>query len=284
MSVSSFAYAGLGVSDIDAWTRFGVDILGMEAGEGAAGTRILRIDERPWRIALHQSASDDIAYAAFETEDAAALGRLVEKLEKAGYPTQQMSGADKDARFVRDGVVLQDPDGLRIELVHGVAPRTAPFTSPVGATFVTGDQGLGHLVISTHDVERSLAFYQALGFQISDYIETPLGPMNVRLVFMHCNGRHHTLALLPVPTPKRLNHLMFETHDVEDMLKAYERARVANTPFVRHLGRHTNDRMLSFYVRTPAGFDVEFGCGGAVIGPNWKIETHNAISFWGHAQ
>ena len=31
------------------------------------------------------------------------------------------------------------------------------------------------------------------------------------------------------------------------------------------LGRHMNDQMLSFYMRTPGGFDVEFGCEGLEV-------------------
>ncbi len=54
-------------------------------------------------------------------------------------------------------------------------------------------------------------------------------------------------------------------------------------PIVRHMGRHTNDQMLSFYVKTPAGFDVEFGCEGVHVCPdNWKVRTYDSISLWGH--
>ena len=31
------------------------------------------------------------------------------------------------------------------------------------------------------------------------------------------------------------------------------------------LGRHTNDEMISFYLRTPSGFDIEYGFGGKTV-------------------
>ena len=31
------------------------------------------------------------------------------------------------------------------------------------------------------------------------------------------------------------------------------------------LGRHVNDKMLSFYMKTPGGFDIEFGCEGLEV-------------------
>ena len=48
-------------------------------------------------------------------------------------------------------------------------------------------------------------------------------------------------------------------------------------------GKHSNDFMLSFYVQTPGGFDLEFGCGG--LQPDWKtwVPTHSLIpDLWGH--
>jgi hypothetical protein len=50
------------------------------------------------------------------------------------------------------------------------------------------------------------------------------------------------------------------------------------------LGRHTNDRMTSFYVRTPSGFEIEYGAGGRLIDMTepWMPGHYDAMSFWGH--
>jgi len=49
------------------------------------------------------------------------------------------------------------------------------------------------------------------------------------------------------------------------------------------LGRHTNDQMFSFYVRSPAGFSVEYGWGARVIDDNkWQVQLHRTGSVWGH--
>ena len=38
------------------------------------------------------------------------------------------------------------------------------------------------------------------------------------------------------------------------------------------LGRHTNDLMTSFYVRTPSGFEIEYGTGGLVVDDDtWEV-------------
>jgi biphenyl-2,3-diol 1,2-dioxygenase len=194
-----------------------------------------------------------------------------------------LTSAETAARGVTGGAAVKDPDGLAIELVHGLRNAPRPFLSPQGATFVTGTQGLGHVVLTTANVELSLKFYAALGFGVSDYIKVELAPgLTVNLVFLHCNARHHTVALLPVPMPKRLNHLMLEVASVDMVLRAYYRAQALGAPIVRHIGRHTNDHMFSFYAQTPAGFDVEYGFGARHVGPDWTVEQYSAISLWGH--
>ena len=49
------------------------------------------------------------------------------------------------------------------------------------------------------------------------------------------------------------------------------------------LGRHINDKMLSFYMKTPGGFDVEFGCEGMTVEDDtWVARESTAASLWGH--
>ncbi|MEI9995311.1 MAG: VOC family protein [Rhizomicrobium sp.] len=284
MSISSLAYVGLNVADVGAWTRFAVDIVGaQDAGDGAGGERQLRLDGRVCRLALHDDASDDLAYAGFEAPDEASVAALAAALRAKDIAVRALTAAEADRRHAQGGIAVRDPDGLAVEIVHGLRETSMPFRSQTGAAFVTGAQGLGHIVISAPDVARSLEFYRTLGFKVSDYIETSLGPgTHVNLVFLHCNARHHTLALLPLPTPKRLNHLMFEVAAIDGVLEAYYRAQRSGFPIVRHMGRHTNDRMLSFYARTPAGFDVEYGCDPIHVGADWAVRTYDAISLWGH--
>jgi hypothetical protein len=40
--------------------------------------------------------------------------------------------------------------------------------------------------------------------------------------------------------------------------------------------------MLSFYARTPSGFEIEYGWGGRVVAENAPLITHELGSYWGH--
>jgi hypothetical protein len=70
---------------------------------------------------------------------------------------------------------------------------------------------------------------------------------------------------------------------MDDVGRALDRVVAAGLPISSSLGKHTNDRMTSFYVRTPSGFDVEYGWGGVEIDDaTWQVTSYDATSIWGH--
>ena len=49
------------------------------------------------------------------------------------------------------------------------------------------------------------------------------------------------------------------------------------------IGKHPNDEMVSFYSRSPSGFDVEIGCGGRLVDDaTWTVAEITKPSLWGH--
>ena len=49
------------------------------------------------------------------------------------------------------------------------------------------------------------------------------------------------------------------------MGQALDRCARRGAPVSATLGRHANDLMVSFYVRTPGGFDIEYGTDGRLV-------------------
>jgi 3,4-dihydroxy-9,10-secoandrosta-1,3,5(10)-triene-9,17-dione 4,5-dioxygenase len=189
-------------------------------------------------------------------------------------------------------ISFDDPTGNTQEVVHGVALEHRRVVSPYGHTFVTGEQGLGHIVLSTHDDEATLRFYRdVLGFRLRDSMRLPPqlvgrpedGPP-AWLRFLGCNPRHHSLAFLPMPTPSGIVHIMVEVGNTDDVGLALDRAKRRKVPMAATLGRHVNDLMLSFYMKSPGGFDVEFGTEGRQVRDDerWVARESTAVSLWGH--
>jgi 2,3-dihydroxybiphenyl 1,2-dioxygenase len=286
-AIKSLGYIGLGVKDLQAWEDYATRILGLQHGGVTDDKRLLlRMDEYSYRFALHRDDTDDLAYAGWEVADAAGLREVAERLHSIGVETQVASAAEADARRVTEMVRFTDPNGIIGEAFYGPSVEFEhPYQSPrpIGG-FVTGEQGVGHIVIASADVEKSKRFYlEGLGFRISDTIEMKFGDMKVSMVFMHCNPRHHTLALIPLPLPKRLLHFMLQLRSIDDVGATMYLAQDQKIEIAASLGRHTNDHMLSFYMRTPSGFEVEYGWGGREIDDaSWHVQKHHAPSIWGH--
>jgi hypothetical protein len=108
--------------------------------------------------------------------------------------------------------------------------------------------------------------------------------MSVR--FFHCPGhaaRHHTVAVAGVPGRAGFHHLMLEVTNLDDVGTALDIVNARKIPLAMSLGRHTNDLMTSFYVRTPSGFEIEYGTGGRLVDDDsWETRLHDAGSLWGH--
>jgi biphenyl-2,3-diol 1,2-dioxygenase len=285
-SVSRLGYWGFEVSDLAAWERFATDVLGLAvASRQDDGGLRLRMDEYAWRIALEPGPADDLAYAGWEVKDARALGALGERLARAGVAVEEGKPERCAARQVQGMLVCQDPAGIATELYWGPRLAGAAFSSPrVASGFVTGEQGVGHMVVRSPDAEASRHFYtELLGLRLSDTIHAELGPLKLTITFLHANTRHHSVAFSGLPLPKRIHHFMLEAREFGEVGLARDRALAAAVPVTMDLGRHPNDKMFSFYARTPSGFEVEFGWGGlAVDDATWRPVSYSQMSEWGH--
>lgn len=282
MGVRSLGYTVIGTRDLDAWRSFACDVLGLMAmpAPDREDALHLRLDDHPVRIRVERSDREELIAAGWELADASAFESTVEALRAAGADVELGSDELCAARCARGVACFRDPAGNPNELYHGTVFDHLRFVSPVGGDgFETGELGLGHVVFPAKDVTACCEFYtRVLGFRVSD---TWRGP--VSLAFLRCNPRHHSLALGSIESPTGLIHFMLELKTLDDVGYTLDRVQAAGLHLSATLGRHTNDRMLSFYVRSPSGFDVEVGCGGIhVEEATWTTGEITAPSFWGH--
>lgn len=287
--IKELAYVGYEVSDLDAWEHFGVKLMGMQTGERSQNVLTLRNDEKSYRWILTKGPADDLTVSGYEVDSDAALNNIVAKLRAAGVPATEGDASLAAARKVGRIVVTADPMGNRVELVTNFANAPTPFHSDVlTGKFLTGACGAGHQFILTKHVSQADAmnfYHNLLGFHISDRIVAELAPGLVAdAMFLHCNPRHHTLALGEMPHPKKTHHFMLQVAERQDIGYAWDRCLKAGQPLEMTLGSHPNDRMLSFYVKTPSGFAVEYGWGGLTIDDDntWQVKTYDCLDDWGH--
>ncbi|MCC5575371.1 VOC family protein [Microtetraspora sp. AC03309] len=280
--IEALNYIGFTSPAAKEWETFGPEILGVQlADPGPEGSVRMRVDDAAHRISVHPADSDDLAYLGWGVRGPSALIRVTDRLETSGTEVHRGEPELAAERGVTELAWFTDPFGFRHELSWG--QLTMPSTFLPGrplSGFVTGEQGLGHAVLIIPDLVEAEAFYGGvLGFKVSDEID--MHGMPVR--FYHCNTRHHSLALTAVPGVVGFHHLMLETTALDDVGIAYDLILERGIPLAMTLGRHTNDLMTSFYVRTPSRFEIEYGFGGAPIQSTPPTPRAFArTSIWGH--
>ena len=292
MAIEQLGYVIVKSADIDAWDSFLVDTVGaMRAENPSDGAKHYRIDSRPFRFRIEEGDSDYLAAAAYRISSQDDLHSLRERIIASGQQCEDGSPEEARARGVAQFIKVTDPAGNSLEFYCGDSADDVAFVSEQGvAGFVTGDLGMGHAVFAAPDFDASCTFYRdVLGFHETDMPHFKMSDepedTGFRIAFMHAdNGRHHSVALgQHPPTPARCVHLMLEMTSVDDVGRAHDRMRKADVWESATLGRHCNDKVLSFYMRTPSGFDLEIGVGGLVIDPDaWEVTAIDKISEWGH--
>jgi 3,4-dihydroxy-9,10-secoandrosta-1,3,5(10)-triene-9,17-dione 4,5-dioxygenase len=288
--IKSLGYVRIQATDLDRWRQFAFGVLGFAEGSGPESeTLYLRMDERAARIIVAPAETDKIVTVGWEVRDHAALERVKATLAGAGTPFKELSLTEADARRVEEVITFDDPAGTTLEVFHGAVLDHSPVVTPFGAKFVTGSQGLGHVVLPALDVNGLFEFYtEVLGFKSRGAFRVPVpaefGPVRVR--FLGVNERHHSLAICPAAHLRDpgLIHLMVEVDTLDAVGQALDRVNTDGFQLSSTLGRHTNDKMVSFYVRAPGDWDIEFGTEGMRVDENhYTAEEITADSYWGHA-
>ena len=279
MKVRSLGYVGVESPEAKQWEEFGPEVLGLQLVDGdQPGSIYLRMDDRHHRIAIHPGNKDRLAYLGWELAGDDDLAEAVDELGRAGYAITEGTEEECEERAVRRLVSVLDPGGARHEFFYGQLSLPGQFQPgrPLSG-FVTGEQGLGHVVCAVPDLGAATRFYKMLGFKKSDEIYAFIDAH-----FFHCNPRHHTLALTQIPRVRGLHHIMIQLQTLDDVGLAYDIVLARGTPLTMTLGRHPNDRMVSFYVRSPSGFEIEYGWGAREVGEDWTVTQYDAVSVWGH--
>jgi 2,3-dihydroxybiphenyl 1,2-dioxygenase len=287
--LKSLGYITVSTSDIDRWRHFAFGVLGFAEGKGPDPSALyLRMDERAARIIVVPGESDRVLTIGWEVRDHAALERVTAALDRAGVAFKQLSVDEAGDRRVEEVITFEDPSGTTLEVFHGAVLDHSPVITPFGAKFVTGDQGLGHVVVPATDPNAMFDFYtDVLGFRSRGAFRVPLpkefGPVRVR--FLGINERHHSMAIVPAAHQRDpgVVHVMVEVDTLDAVGRALDRINADGVQLSSTLGRHTNDKMVSFYVRAPGDWDIEFGTDGMRVDETYyTAEEITADSYWGH--
>ncbi len=279
MAICALGYLGVRSDNLEDWSDFAGQLLGMQKVDRGGRNLSFRMDDRKQRFVVADEPGDAIAFIGWEVENAADIETYAARLDAANVSVSFGSRELADRRFVEQLIHFDDPAGNRIELFFNPFVDSQPFVpGRPHSGYKTGPVGMGHAVLHVKNPDALVAFYtKLLDFRLSDY-----GLKPVPLYFFHVNGRHHSFALVG-SGQTGFHHFMVEFNSLDDVGQGHDLA-IEDDLIAYTLGRHTNDWMTSFYARSPSGFFVENGWGGRMIDPQtWEPhETTQGPSFWGH--
>ncbi len=290
IDVRALGYVVVQSAEVDTWRGYAENVLGMQAQDATDGALYVKMDERDFRYLIVPGEADRYFASGWELADAAAFDDAIRSLERAGVEPIRASAQEAALRRVQAMVWCTDPSGNRHEFFWGVRADFRRFVSPLGVPgFVTGAMGLGHAVLPAPQFDATDTFLRdVLGFELSDifrvrFTDDPAEPEK-RIHFLHCrNARHHSLAIMDLAVPSGCIHVMAEVDSMDEVGRALDRVAAHNVKLSATLGRHCNDHMVSFYMKTPSGFDLEYGYGGLTV--DWtqhNVYEATRVSLWGH--
>ena len=248
---------GVGMPNRKTFAEFSHAMLGLPTTDSPDGNvTYMRADRYQHRIAARTATEPVLNYIGFDVGGPTHLpsGKRVAARDIDWRPGSQEECLERE---VADFIEFKDPDGHPLALSYGFEIDT----EPVRYTREVKVVGLGHVLLTVKDTQRSHDFYTGvLGFRLSDWVCIDDA---IRLCFLRCNARHHSIAFAPCMPGKspRLQHVMLEVESLDDVMRSYHFLRASKAPIGMGPGRHPNCQTVHVYVQTPGGFAVEYGWG-----------------------
>lgn len=283
----SIAHVTFARRDIETMSRFLVDFGLIPLGTRDSVRYFRGWADKPYCVALVPADADRLESIAFEARDVSDLERLANATGAQVEPVQGPGGGMR--------VRLTDPDGLRVDLIHGAERRealstrrdTIPFNTPGDKRRVNQTVRpplepspvfrLGHVVLQRPDFDRSIQWYMRhFGLIPTDVFALPDGRPN--LAFMRLDrgsepADHHAVAILGGPAPSLL-HVSFETFDIDSLGQGQQVLRAAGWKHYWGIGRHQYGSQLFDYWKDPAGDEWEHYADGDVMNVDYPTGYH----------
>jgi len=271
------------------WRRFGADAIGMH--HDALGPDLLRfrLDQQECRFLLRRGPAEDVVATGWHVDDHATFDRIEARLRAHGVPAAEGTAEEAALRGVERLLSFPGPKGIAQEIYTTPVLSAEPLRM-LASGFVTGDSGMGHIALTSTRPTRVRGYFATLfDARLTDDIEETISGVRLKIRFLRVNERHHSVAVasvrgLPVdPIRTRVQHLNIQAASLDDVARSYQRVRELGFGMALSVGQHTNDKELSYYARTPSGFEWEVGWNPLVIDERtWQPTTHQGISVWGH--
>lgn len=280
LRVQHLAGYGLEVPNVDVAEKF-YTLFGLTGALAGGGLELRTVQQGPPELIVRKGTQKRLHHLSFaiRPQDVAPFH---DHLKAMGViPVTPLFGA------IRDGLWFQDPWETWINLVPVDVPPPVLSVEPKlmyprvdrhlwqELRSAIRPNKLGHMLMFTHDYDRSEAFYcQALGLRITDKV---LG----KVAFLSGGTGirdHHCFGLLP-STHRGFQHSSFHVDSVDDIGFGAMQMRKGGYTEGFGLGRHALASNLFYYTRDPWGSWVEYYSDMDKISEAWQTRDWNGLPY-----
>jgi len=271
------------------WRRFGTDAIGMHHDALSRDLMRFRLDDQECRFLIRRGSAEDVVATGWHIDDHVSFEQIEARVRAHGVPVVHGSDEEAALRGVERLLRFPGPKGITQEIYTTPVTSAEPLRM-LASGWVTGDSGMGHVAITSAKPTQLRGYFNTVfDARLTDYIDETISGVKLKIRFLRVNERHHSIAIaaiqgLPVdPIRTRVQHLNIQAARLDDVAQSYQRVHELGFDMALSVGQHTNDKELSYYARTPSGFEWEVGWNPLVVDENtWEPSTHQGISIWGH--
>ncbi|UUZ45241.1 hypothetical protein LP422_02990 [Janibacter limosus] len=132
MDIIALAYIGPESTNLDEWSRYAPEVLGMQVRPHDGDALLLRMDERHHRIAIRPGEAERLSYVGWELRDRPAFEDALRILDAEGLSYTVGDEELCAERGVHAVAYLDGPDRIRHELFYGQAFASHSFVPGAG--------------------------------------------------------------------------------------------------------------------------------------------------------
>ncbi len=271
------------VTDLAASRAFYVDILGLQVTDEDENIVYLRaMEERGHHcIALVKSDKASVNVLGFKLFDEPDLDKAADWFAAQGLPVEWVERPFQ-ARTLR----TRDAFGIPLEF-YVKMDRLAPIHQHYKLYNGVKPLRIDHFNMFSSDVDASIAFYNSIGFRVTEYTEDA-ETGRAWAAWMHRKGGVHDVAFTNGTGP-RLHHTAFWVPTPLNIIDLLD--LMSTTGYLANIergpGRHGISNAFFLYVRDPDGHRIEIYCSDyQTVDPDhepikWDLKDPQRQTLWG---
>lgn len=271
------------VKDLAKSRAFYVDLLGLQVTDEDGHTIALRaMEERGHHcIILRQSDRSAIDHLGFKVFDEDDLDRAAKWFAGKGLPVEWV-----ERRWQGRTMRTQDPFGTPLEF-YARMDRLPPIHQQYALYKGVKPLRIDHFNCFSSNVDESVAFYNEMGFRVTEYTEDEASGY-IWAAWMHRKGGVHDIAFTNGKGP-RLHHTAFWVPTPLNIIDLLD--LMSTTGYLANIergpGRHGISNAFFLYILDPDGHRIEIYCSDyQTVDPDlepikWDLKDPQRQTLWG---